>query len=217
MNINYDYIENYIASFYKPKTSKQEEMLKFARAKNVPIVTDSTALFLEFMCAYKKPNRILEIGTAIGYSAILMQKSSDSNCEVITLEKDEKMYNKAIKNIDEMDLKDNIKVIYGDAKDTLLLLNDEFDLIFLDAAKGQYQEFFIQCLKLLKQGGIIICDNVLFRGMIANDELVSKKYKTLVNKMRMFLNDVMGDKSLNASILPVGDGILVCTKGETKI
>lgn len=214
MNINYDYIENYISAFYKPKTQKQQEMLKFARANNVPVVTDSTALFLEFMCRLKKPKKVLEIGTAIAYSAILMQQSSGDNCVITTLERDEHMYNIALKNIEDMNLNEKIKVIFGDAKDTLMGLNEKYDIVFLDAAKGQYQEFFNQCLNLINNDAVIICDNVLFRGMIANEELVSKKYKTLVNKMRDFLNDIMSDDSLNASVLPIGDGILVCVKGE---
>jgi predicted O-methyltransferase YrrM len=128
------------------------------------------------MCRHKKPKKILEIGTAIGYSAILMQKSSGIDTQVFTLERDEKMFEIAKKNISDMALNSKINIILGDAKDTLLNIKNKFDLVFLDAAKGQYQEFFDNCLDLLNKDGLIICDNVLFRGMIANDDLVSKKY-----------------------------------------
>jgi predicted O-methyltransferase YrrM len=105
-------------------------MMRFARGGSIPIVTDSTALFLQFICGFKKPKKILEIGTAIGYSAVLMQQASDMNTEVITLERDEKMYQLAMKNISDMGLENKIKVVFGDAKETLLDIKDNLTLFF---------------------------------------------------------------------------------------
>lgn len=207
--ITYDYMEEYIRSLIKDRNGILKEIEDFARENGVPIVQKETGVFLEFMTSMKKPKRILELGTAIGFSSILMYEAAGTEPEIVTIERDEKMIELANVNLNKFNLSDKIKIEQGDCLEVLEKLNEPFDLIFMDAGKGHYNHFLPHCLRLLKQDGVIVADNVLFRGMVASQELVKRRKITIVKRMRTYLELVTQDKNLITSVIPMGDGIAV--------
>lgn len=208
-NITYDYMEEYIRGLIPDRTGVLKEIEDFARENKVPIVQKETGKFLEFMVNMKKPLRILELGTAIGFSSILMYEASGNNPDIVTIERDEKMIELAKINLKRFNLQDKIKIEEGDCLEILEKLQEPFDLIFMDAGKGHYNHFLPHCLRLLKEDGIIIADNVLFRGMVASKELVKRRKITIVKRMRTYLEMVSSDENLITSVIPMGDGIAV--------
>lgn len=205
--ITYDYMEEYLRSLIPDKDGKLAELEVFAAENKVPIVQKETAQFLEFMISMKKPINILELGTAIGYSAILMNEASQGQANIVTIERDENMISVAEENIKKYGLNEKIKIEKGDCLEVLERLEGEFDIIFMDAGKGHYNHFLPHCLRLLKEDGIIIADNVLFRGMVASKDLVKRRKITIVKRMRSYLDIISKDKELITTILPMGDGI----------
>ncbi|WP_315067239.1 O-methyltransferase [uncultured Clostridium sp.] len=207
--ITYDYMEEYIRSLIPERNGILNEMEKFARENGVPIVQKETGVFLEFMTSMKKPKRILELGTAIGFSSILMYQSAGTEPEIVTIERDERMIELANINLKKFNLDHKIKIEEGDCLEILEKLNEPFDLIFMDAGKGHYNHFLPHCLRLLNEDGVIVADNVLFRGMVASQELVKRRKITIVKRMRTYLELVTQDESLITSVIPMGDGIAV--------
>lgn len=207
--ITYDYMEEYLRKLIGENSGKLKEMENFAKENGVPIVQKETGRFLEFMVNMKRPLKILELGTAIGYSSILMYEASKTNPDIITIERDEKMIKLAKINFEKFNLQDKIKIKEGDCLEILEDLNEEFDLIFMDAGKGHYNHFLPHCLRLLKEDGIIIADNVLFRGMVPSQELVKRRKITIVKRMRTYLDMVSNDENLITSVIPMGDGIAI--------
>lgn len=181
-----------------------------------PIVQPQTEQLLITMLAQKKPARILEIGTAVGYSAILMAESMEKKCEIITVERYKKHADIAIDNIFSAGFEKQIKVIEGEAAEVLHWLDGEFDFIFLDAAKGQYIEFLPDLLRLLANGGVLFSDNILYKGMVEDDEKVVHRKVTIVKRLRMYLEEIMNNKLLTTSIIPIGDGVAISVKNEEK-
>lgn len=207
--ITYDYMEDYLRGLIKDREGVLKEIETFARENGVPIVQKETAKFIEFMVSMKKPLRILELGTAIGFSSILMYEAAGTKPEIVTIERDERMIELAKINLDRFNLADKIKIEEGDCLEILEKLEEPFDLIFMDAGKGHYNHFLPHCLRLLKEDGIIIADNVLFRGMVATNDLVKRRKITIVKRMRTYLDMVSSDDSLITSVIPMGDGIAV--------
>ena len=207
--ITYDYMEEYIRSLISEREGTLKEIEDFARENGVPIVQKETGVFLEFMTSMKKPKRILELGTAVGFSSILMYEASGVEPEIITIERDEKMIELATMNLEKFNLSDKIKIEQGDCLEVLEKLEEPFDLIFMDAGKGHYNHFLPHCLRLLNKDGIIIADNVLFRGMVACKDLVKRRKITIVKRMKTYLELVTKDKDLITSVIPMGDGIAV--------
>ena len=207
--ITYDYMEEYIRGLISERSGILKEIEDFARENGVPIVQKETGVFLEFMTNMKKPKKILELGTAVGFSSILMYESAGTNPDIITIERDEKMIEMAVSNLKRFNLTEKIKIEQGDCLEVLERLDDKFDLIFMDAGKGHYNHFLPHCLRLLKEDGIIIADNVLFRGMVASQELVKRRKITIVKRMRTYLDLVTHDENLITSVIPMGDGIAV--------
>ena len=207
--ITYDYMEDYIRGLIPERTGTLKEIEDFARENGVPIVQKETGVFLEFMTSMKKPKKILELGTAVGFSSILMYESAGVEPDIVTIERDEKMIEMAKVNLDRFNLRDKIKIEQGDCLEVLERLDDKFDLIFMDAGKGHYNHFLPHCLRLLKDDGIIVAGNVLFRGMVASQELVKRRKITIVKRMRTYLDLVTQDESLITSVIPMGDGIAV--------
>ena len=208
-NITYDYMESYIRSLVPERKGALKEIENFAKENKVPIVQKETGIFLEFITSMKKPKRILELGTAIGFSAILMYEASGTDPDIVTIERDETMIEYAEKNLDRFDLSKKITIKKGDCLEILEMLNEPFDLIFMDAGKGHYNHFLPHCLRLLNKDGIIVADNVLFRGMVASQELVKRRKITIVKRMREYLDLVTKDETLITSVIPMGDGIAV--------
>ncbi|SHJ57309.1 Predicted O-methyltransferase YrrM [Clostridium cavendishii DSM 21758] len=205
--ITYDYMEDYLRSLIPDSTGILKELEDFAKENKVPIVQKETAKFLEFMVSLNKPKRILELGTAIGYSSILMYNAAEKETKIKTIERSPEMIELAKKNIIKYNFNDNIEIIEGDCLDVLKGLEGEFDFIFMDAGKGHYNHFLPECLRLLSKNGIIIADNVLFRGMVATDDLVKRRKITIVKRMRSYLEMVSNDKGLITTVIPMGDGI----------
>ena len=147
--ITYEYMEDYIRGLIPEKVGILKEIEVFARENGVPIVQKETAKFLEFMVSMKKPLRILELGTAIGFSSILMYEAAGTSPEIVTIERDEKMIELAKVNLEKFNLRDKIKIEEGDCLEILEKLDEPFDLIFMDAGKGHYNHFLPHCLRLL--------------------------------------------------------------------
>ncbi|MCR1951453.1 MULTISPECIES: O-methyltransferase [unclassified Clostridium] len=207
--ITHDYMEEYIRSLIPEACDKYRDLEDFAKENKVPIAQKETAKFLEFMVSMKKPLRILELGTAIGYSAILMYEASGTKPTITTIERDENMIRYARENFKKYNLEGKIEIKEGDCLEILEDLKEPYDLIFMDAGKGHYNHFLPHCLRLLKDDGIIVADNVLFRGMVASNELVKRRKITIVKRMREYLELVSNDKNLITSVIPMGDGIAV--------
>lgn len=205
--VTFDYMEEYLRGLIPNRDKDLLELEKFAIENRVPIIQKETAKFLEFMISMKEPNNILELGTAIGYSSILMSKTLNNKCKITTIERDEKMINLAKENIKSFGLEDNIEIKEGECLEILEKLDNKYDLIFMDAGKGHYNHFLPHCLRLLSDKGVIIADNVLFRGMVASDDLVKRRKITIVKRMRTYLNIVSNDKNLITTVIPMGDGI----------
>lgn len=212
-----DYIEQYIKELICENSDILRELEEFAHNNLVPIVQKETARFLEVILTIKKPVKILELGTAIGYSSILMSMYSGENSMITTIERDTNMISEAEKNIAKYGFKDRIKIEQGDCLEVLKNLDDRYDLIFMDAGKGHYNHFLPECLRLLNKDGIIVADNVLFRGMVANDEIVKRRKITIVKRMRTYLDMVSKDKELITSVIPMGDGIAVTARRNNNL
>lgn len=207
--ITYDYIEEYIRALIPESEGKLKELEMFAKENVVPIAQKETIKFLELMVSIKRPLRILELGTAIGYSAIIMYEAAGTSPHITTVERNEEMIKYAKNNLKSFELEEKIVIEEGDCLEILEKLTEPYDLIFMDAGKGHYNHFLPHCLRLLNQDGIIIADNVLFRGMVASDELVKRRKITIVKRMRTYLDLVSQNKELVTSVIPMGDGIAV--------
>ena len=205
--VTFDYMEEYLRGLIPNRDKDLLELEKFAIENRVPIIQKETAKLLEFMISMKEPNNILELGTAIGYSSILMSKTLNNKCKITTIERDEKMINLAKENIKSFGLEDNIEIKEGECLEILEKLDNKYDLIFMDAGKGHYNHFLPHCLRTLSDKGVIIADNVLFRGMVASDDLVKRRKITIVKRMRTYLDIVSNDKNLITTVIPMGDGI----------
>ena len=214
--ITYDYMELYLKQLIPNNTGILEELENFAIENRVPIVQKETAKFLELMITMNRPKKILELGTAIGYSAILMNLTSGGLSKITTIERDEKMIEIAKSNIEKYGLQSEITVLQGECLEILENLQDEYDMIFMDAGKGHYNHFLPHCLRLLKKEGVIIADNVLFRGMVASKELATRRKVTIVKRMKSYLELVSNNDKLITSVIPMGDGISVTVRKNTE-
>ena len=202
----------FIRSLLKKQTGILREMQEYALEHHVPIIQPETAALLKVAGLLKKPLRILEIGTAIGYSAIIMSSFIQPGGRIDTIERYEKMADIACENIIKAGLQNIIKVIRGEAADVLACLEKEYDMIFLDAAKGQYPEFLPDCLRLLSKGGLLVSDNVLYKGMVSGAEGAERRKKTIVVRLRQYLEELCNNPELETGILPVGDGVALSYK-----
>lgn len=211
--ITYEYIKNYLEAIEKVDDNLIEELKKEAIANNVPIIKTEAKQLLEVLLSIHKPNNILEIGTAIGYSSIIMSKYVGESGRIITIERNKDMYNTAINNIQRANKSNIIKVVNKDAKEALEELNEEFDFIFMDAAKGQYLTFLPHCLRLLKKGGILLSDNVLQGGFVAKSRFsIPRRQRTIHQRMREYLWTLNHMDELKTSILPISDGVTISYK-----
>ncbi|ABY94716.1 MAG: O-methyltransferase, family 3 [Caldanaerobacter subterraneus] len=190
-----------------------DEMEKYAYENYIPIAKPEVADFLSFIVKLKKPNNILEIGTAIGYSTIIMAKAY-SEVSVVTIERDINLAEIAKENFKKAKVEDRIELICGEAQQVLPNLTKMYDLIFVDAAKGQYIEFYKELKRLLSKEGVILWDNILYKGYVVNEKNVKHKRRTIVYRMREFIEILYQDKTLYTVILPLGDGLALSFKEE---
>ena len=188
------------------------ELEKYAHATGVPIIRTQTQSLLRFLLTVKKPERILEVGTAIGFSALLMSEAAPE-AQITTIEKYEKRIPLAKENFRKAGKEDRITLLEGDAADILKELTGTYDFIFMDAAKGQYIHFLPDILKLLAPGGLLISDNVLQDGDVVESRFaVTRRNRTIHARMRDYLYELKHHPELETVILPVGDGVTLSTK-----
>ena len=211
-NINYEYIIRYLRDTMPKSEGQLLEMEKYAKENEVPISQPESIRLIEVLLKVMGAKRILEVGTAIGYSAIRMSKASGAS--VVTVELSDEMASLAEKNIEEASLAGKIEIIRGDGTKVLSSMEGEgvFDVIFVDAAKGQYLELFPHCKRLLRSGGLLISDNILYKGMTATDELVVRRKITIVRRLRAYLEMLKENKEFATSIVPIGDGVALSFK-----
>ncbi|OGO77564.1 MAG: methyltransferase [Clostridiales bacterium GWB2_37_7] len=210
--INHEYINNYLVGLIPQHEDILKELEGYAEQHNTPIVTPDVAGLLKVMVKSVQAKKILEVGTAIGYSSILMGLSAGEDFSITTIEKDEDNAALAVQNIKKVGMEQNIKVLTGDASEVLDHIEGTFDMIFVDAAKGQYMDFFQKSIGKLKVGGIFICDNVLFRGMVAERSLLIRRKITIVKRLKKFLHYISNIDSLQTTIIPMGDGVSISCK-----
>lgn len=210
----------FINSFDKGNTPFLDELEREALAADVPIIRKEMQGFMKFLLAAHRPMRILEVGTAVGFSALLMSEYGPAGCKITTIEKYEKRIPVARENFARAGREQQITLMEGDAADILKELEGPYDLIFMDAAKGQYIHFLPDILRLLAAGGLLVSDNVLQDGDVLESRFaVTRRNRTIHARMREYLYELTHCRELETCILPVGDGVTVSVKldgGEEK-
>ena len=194
-----------------------KQMEDFAKENKVPIINENgRKVFIEIIKKYK-PQRVLEIGTAIGYSALLTTYYGAENAKIISLELDEERAKQAQDFINQSAYKEQIEIILGDAAENIEKLdkNYKFDMVFIDAAKGQYPDYLQKVLPLLADDGIILADNVLFRGYVMSEEKPPRRYKTIVKRLREYIAMVSDKDNFTTEIFENGDGLALTKRLKT--
>ena len=203
----------YINSLDKGNTAVLDQIEREALESYVPIIRKDMQSFLKLLLTMQKPMRILEVGTAVGFSAILMAEYAPEGCQVVTIENYDKRIPLAKQNFERAGKSDQITLLEGDATEVLKTLEEPFDMIFMDAAKGQYINFMSDVLRLLKKDGVLVSDNVLQDGdIIESHFIVERRNRTIYKRMREYLYELTHRDDLVTSVLPVGDGITVSVK-----
>lgn len=219
--MNYDldaivapYVTDYIREHTITENPLLKEMELFAKENSVPIAEPETARLISVITKLVKPMKILEVGCAIGYSAMIMSESLPEGGHITTLEYDPKMVAIARENIRRAGLSDKITVIEADAKDYISYLDDSetYDIVFLDGPKAHYLFMLDDAVRLLKKGGLLISDNILFKGMTADDNHFARRKVTIINRLREYIDALMAHPQLHTSILSQGDGVTLSVK-----
>lgn len=203
----------YINSLDIGNTGILDEIEREALDSMVPVIRKEMQGFLKLLLAMKRPERILEVGTAVGFSALLMAEYTPGQCEIVTIENYEKRIPIAQENFRRAGREKQITLLEGEATEILKTLEEPFDFIFMDAAKGQYIKFLPDVLRLLKTGGTLVSDNVLQDGDILESHfVVPRRNRTIHRRMREYLYELTHRSDLVTAVLPVGDGITVSEK-----
>ena len=203
--------QNYLSSFISKSDGLLEEIEKYAQENNVPILSSQSAEFLEQLVIIKNPKRVLELGTAIGYSSIRIARNLKGKSVVHTIEKSSDNIVIAKEYISKTGVASKIKLLEGDALNIMPQLKKKYDLIFLDADKEDYKRLFDYSLVLLRRGGLLVVDNLLWHGYAASSR-VPKQYKESANHIREFNKIFMSQPNLKTTILPIGDGLGIGVK-----
>ena len=211
-------IVSYMNSLEQENNQVLTDIEKEAHRDSVPIIRKEMESFLRVMLSIKRPTKILELGTAIGYSAILMSECIDQEGKIITIENYDKRIPIAKANIERAGKNDVIQLLEGDALEIMPTLEEnQFDFVFMDAAKDQYIHFLPEVLRLMKDGAVLITDNVLQEGdLIQSKYMVRRRDRTIHKRMREYLEVVKKHPELETSIVPIGDGITVSVKRKSK-
>ncbi len=204
---------SFINSFASPNSDFLDKLERFSLETNVPIVRKEMQSLMKFLLAMKKPLSVLEVGTAIGFSAVLMAENTDASCKITTIEKYEKRIPLAKENFAKSGYSHRITLLEGDATDILKELTGTYDLIFMDAAKGQYINFLPDIKRLLAPGGVLLSDNVMQEGDILESRYaVERRNRTIYARMRDYLFELTHDPELETVILDVGDGVTISVR-----
>lgn len=189
-----------------------EKELKKVKEKalenHIPILMDDTLEKIEEILQEEKPKRILEIGTAVGYSASMFAKSTDEDCIIDTIEIDEERAKEAEENIKKIGVAERINIMVGNAVDILPTLTSTYDIVFIDAAKGKYPIFLENAIRLIKDGGIILADNILYKGYVMSDYNAHKQ-RTAVRHLREYIKEITENDKCESEILEIGDGLAI--------
>ncbi len=203
----------FLNSFAEDHSELLAEIERQAREDGVPIIRRETQSLLKVLLAAVRPERVLEIGTAVGFSALLMAEQLDEGARITTIESYEKRIPLARENFAKAGREDRIELLEGDAAVILPQLEGPYDFIFMDAAKGQYLNFLEEVLRLLAPGGMLVSDNVLQDGEIIQSRfLVERRNRTIHKRMREYLRQISDLECLQTTILPVGDGVTISVK-----
>lgn len=203
----------FIDSLDTGNTPFLDEIEREAKKTNVPIIRTQTQSLIKFLLAMHKPMSILEVGCAIGFSALLMSEYAPAGCRITTIEKYEKRIPIAKENFKRGGREESITLLEGDAADILKELTGTYDFIFMDAAKGQYIHFLPELLRLMPVGGILLSDNVLQDGDVIESRFaVTRRNRTIHSRMRDYLYEIKHHQELETVILPVGDGVTISVK-----
>ena len=206
-------IVDYINSLDKGNSPICNAIEKEALADGVPIIRKEMGNLLKVLLLLKQPQKILEVGTAVGYSSILMSENMPENCRITTIENYEKRIPVAKSNFKRAGKEEVITLLEGDAMDILKELDGTYDFIFMDAAKGQYINFLPELLRLMPAGGLLISDNVLQEGDIVESRYgVTRRNRTIHTRMREYIYTLTHAEQLETSIVPIGDGITLSVK-----
>ena len=206
-------ISTFINSFDTGNTPFLNELEQYAIRTNVPVIRPQMQSLLKLLLAMKQPGTILEVGTAIGFSALLMSEYGPEDCKITTIEKYEKRIPVARENFKKAGREQQITLLEGDATEILRELSGPYDMILMDAAKGQYINFLPDIMKLLPKGGILISDNVLQDGDVLESRYaVTRRNRTIHTRMRDYLYELKHNENLQTDILPVGDGVTISVR-----
>lgn len=212
--INAD-VRSYLRENLPPLTGYLHTLQKEAEEKRIPVIPHETVAFLRWLLPLVQPQSILEIGTAIGFSAALLLEAAGPESQIVTIERNPQMYTRAQRNLEKMELDQRAVILKGQAEECLKELDREFDFIFMDSAKAKYDDFFPQCMRLLKKGGVLAVDDVLQGGTITDSlEEIPRRRRKIHKKLNLFLDKVFSSPYLTVSLVPVGDGLLLVTKKE---
>ena len=190
------------------KHSQLEKIKEKALTEHIPIIMDDTLEVMENYLKEKKPKRFLEIGTAVGYSAICFTEFLAEEGRIDTIEREKDRVIEAKENIKELGLEDKIKIYEGDAVEILPTLKEQYDVVFIDAAKGKYPFFLKEALRMLAPKGIIFADNILYKGYVMSD-YNKHKQRTAVRNLREYIKEITENENLSTKILEVGDGLAI--------
>lgn len=211
--ITQERINTFIQSFDAGNTDFLNELEQYALKTNVPVIRPQMQSFLKLLLAIKQPKQILEVGTAIGFSALLMSEYGPGDCQITTIEKYEKRIPLAKENFKKAGCEGKIRLIEGDASDILKSLDGTYDFIFMDAAKGQYIHFLPDIMRLMPIGGLLVSDNVLQDGDVLESRYaVTRRDRTIHSRMREYLYILKHHEQLRTDILPLGDGVTVSVR-----
>lgn len=203
----------FINSFDKGNSSFLDELEQEAKRDYVPIIRKDMQNLLRFLLRLKRPLKILEVGTAVGFSALLMAENTSEECQITTIENYEKRIPIAKDNFKRDNMEHRITLLEGDATEILKELDGSYDFIFMDAAKGQYLNFLPDLLRLLAEDGMLVSDNVLQDGdLMESRYAVTRRNRTIHSRMRDYLYELKNNPMLETVILPVGDGVTVSIK-----
>ena len=208
MHVTEPFIEDYLAQLFPEPTGYLKDLRAFAEAEGVPIIDAQVENFLNFFLPLLGAKTILELGTAVGYSASMMARALP-DAEITTVELDADRAINARTHFQNQDLEKRIHLVVGDAELFIQQDNGRYDFIFIDAAKGQYETYLKESLRLLAPGGVILMDNVLFHGMLASKKLFKRRKITIVKRLTRLLHRVLHSENLSATVLPIGDGLLL--------
>ncbi len=204
-------ITEYVDGLYTPASDALAQLRQEAEDGNLPIILKDTERTLAMLLLMNRPTRILEIGTLIGYSACFFAAVCGPDTEIVTMERDPEYVKKAEKNINLLGYQEQIRIVEGDARDTLQDLDGIFDFVFIDAAKSHYREYWDKILPFCRAGSLIVCDNVLMRGSVVSEQYdsVPRRHRTSIRRMRAFLEHITGTDEADTAVTTVGDGLSI--------